>query len=712
VKVTVKPAPTLNSLTIAPAVCSGAVMNYIPTSSITGASFSWTRPVQTFISNAASTGNGDPAEILINTSVNTVSVIYNYTINANGCTNQQSIIVPVKPTPNISNQSVTTCSNTAFNFSATNVPTGTQYVWNLPVYTPAGTLTGGTAQPTAQSFVSEVLTNQTSSNATADYTVTASAGGCSGVPFTLSVLVQPTPTIANQTIAAVCSGTSFNYTPPTAPTGTSYTWSNPQTIPQNSLTGGSAQSVSQANISQTLSSTNNVSNTAVYTITPSLNGCAGNLFTLTVPVNPTPVVNDLFDTICTGSTFSVVPSPTPLNTRYTWSTPTVQPFGAVLGALAQPSPSGNIQQTLINTTNAPARVGYIVTPTASGCSGTPFNLLVSVGSNLPTIPNQAAQICSGTAFDATPLNAPPGSTYTWTLPVVTPAASISGISNMVFQQASVSQTLTNGTATNAVAVYTVVAKNTGCNSNSFTATVTVLPKPRVTVTGNNVICRYPTDTLTLTFTGAPLWSFRYTEDNGNPQNITTISTNPYKLVLPASATTSRTFAFTDLAFGSCLNTADTFYFTQQINPLPTGTLHTQRGIYLCNNIPDTLFVTSPDSLGYSWLYNGSAVAGLNTDSIATGTEGRYNVQITNKFGCMDTLPNPITLYKVNQPVLRLLYDAHCINLPLVMTNITDTNTTGPIAWSWDFGDGNIKSGYHSSNIYTVGGNHHIRLTAT
>ncbi len=712
VTVTVKPIPVLTSVTLAPAVCSGSPLTYQPTANVTGSSFTWSRTVQAFISNVAASGTNDPAEILVNTSTNTVPVVYNYTVLANGCSSQQAITIPVNPTPNIANQTQTICSNSSFSFASTTVPTGTQYTWGTPVYTPTGSITGGSAQVVAQAAVSQQLTSQTLVSGVATYTVIASAGGCSGVPFTVAVTVQPVPAIANQTISPVCSGIAFSYTPALVPANTTYTWSNPVIAPQNTLSGGSAQSVSQTVIGQTLVSTNNVMNTAVYTVTPVAGACTGNIFTVTVPVNPTPVVVDIRDTICTGSTFAVVPSPTPINTRYTWGSPTIQPFGSVLGSSAQVLPSGNISQTLINTTSAPARLTYIITPVSGTCTGIPFALMVSVGSTMPAIADQTAQICSGTAFNTNPVNAPVGTTYTWALPVTNPLGSVSGISNAAFPQTAVSQVLTNGTAINGVATYTVVAKNTGCISNTFRSVVTVLPTPRVTITGNPVICRYPFDTLSLDFTGTAQWSFTYAEDNNAPRNITGINTSPYRLILPASAQTQRRFMFTNIAFGSCLNTVDTTFFTQLINPLPTATINSQRGIYLCNNIPDTLFITSPDSLGYRWQLNGAELTGFTDDSLVTGVPGRYNASITNKFGCVDTIAQPITLYKVNQPVLRLLYDTYCVNLPLNLTNITDTNTTGPINWKWDFGDGKTQNTYHGSNVFTTGGNHHIQLIAT
>nr|WP_294990238.1 PKD-like domain-containing protein [uncultured Sediminibacterium sp.] len=712
ITVTVNPIPVLTSVSNAPDICSGNTFNYFPTSNVAGTSFTWTRALQAFINNGAATGNNNPAEVLVNNSLNQVPVVYNYLLSANGCQSQQTVALQIKPTPAINNQTLSSCSNVPFSFSPANVPANTLYTWGNPTYNPGGTLTGGAAQIAGVSVINQTLVNQTINTSIASYTITPVANGCQGTPFTLAVSVQPIPVITDQVLSNVCSGSAFSFAANNAPIGTTYTWRNPLISPFNSLSGGSAQSVGQTAVSQVLSSTNNVVNTAVYTVTPSFNGCNGNDFTLTTQVNPTPIINNIVDTICTGASISIVPTNVPANTRYTWTNPTAIPFGAITGSTAQNTSSASIFQTLINTTNSPARLIYTVTPTAGFCVGNPFTVTAHVGSQLPAISNQNAEICSGTAFNISPVNAPPGTTYTWTLPTVAPANSVTGISNAIFQQPSVSEVLYNNTFANGTATYTVVAKNTGCNSNIFTATVRVLPKPRAIITGDSVICRYPFDTLNMNFAGNAPWSFSYWDNNGPIVNVAGVNTNPYAFPVPASVADTRVLSFTNFRQGACFNNEDTIRFTQIINPLPVGTMNTRRGIYLCNNISDTLFITSPQQLTYQWTHNGSAINGAIGDSLETGIPGRYNAVMTNQYGCVDTLSQGITLIKINQPILKFMYDTYCINTPVHFTNLTDTNTTGPIVWKWEFGNTNIQNSYNAENIYTIGGNHEIRLTAS
>lgn len=717
VTVVVNPTPLLTSPLIAPPVCSGTVFNYTPSSATTGGvTYSWNRTVQPAISNGPGAGSGatNPSELLVNTTINPVTVSYNYILTANSCTNAQMVNVIVNPTPTVGNQTQTICGNTVFNINPVNIPAATQYTWTLPSSNPAGAIGGMSAQGTAQNNIGQLLTNQTLNAATATYTVTPVANGCSGASFTAAVTVNPTPVIADIILNPVCSATAFSYTPGNVPTGTTYTWGVPVIGPVNSLTGGSSQSINQALISQTLSSSNYVTDTAAYIVLPSTNGCAGNSFKITVLVKPVPVVANVRDTICTGSTFSVVPpSIVPLNTTYTWTAPTSVPFGSVVGGSPQATGVPVISQTLFNSSPAIAQMVYTVTPSTAGCAGNSFTLVETVGIALAPIANQTATICSGTVFDVTPTTTPPNTTYTWGTPVVTPAGSVSGSSAASSRQTIISQTLTNLTGLMSSVVYTVVAYNTGCSSTPFGATINVRPVPKAAITGNAVICRYPLDTLMVSFAGQAPWSFDYTE-NGVPGTITGITASPYRFILPASPASARTISITHVNDFACVDSVDTATFVQKINPLPVGQIISLHGQYICNNIIDTLFVSYPpsDTLSFQWRLNGIDLPGITTDSIGTLTGGRYNALLRNQYGCYDTASPPATLTVISQPKLNFTYDSYCINNLINFTNQTDTTFTGPIQWLWDMGDSTTRNTYHTTDTYFKGGDRHIRLMAT
>jgi hypothetical protein len=662
---------------------------------------------------SGSRGTVNPSELLVNTSINPVNVVYNYVLTANSCTNNQAVNVVVNPTPNVVNQVAAICGNTVFNINPTNIPAGTQYTWTLPSINPAGAIGGTTAQSVPQNNIGQLLTNQTLNAAIATYTVTPVANGCVGSSFRADVTVNPTPVVTNRILAPVCSGTAFSFAANNVPVGTTYSWSAPALGPVNGLTGGSAQSINQPVISQTLNSTNNVMDTATYTVTPSTAGCAGTDFNLVVPVKPVPVVNNLRDTICTASTFSLTPGPVPLNTTYTWGTPASVPFGAVIGGTPQILPVQVLSQTLFNTSNAIAQIVYTITPSTAGCNGSPFTLIETVGILLAPVANRTATICSGTIFDVTPTTTPPNTTYTWGAPTVTPAVSISGASAVTARQTIVSQNLVNLTGLMATAVYTVVPFNTGCSGNPFTATINVRPVPKATLTGKPVICRYPFDTLTVSFAGQGPWSFNYT-DNNVPGTVTGITSSPFTWLRPAIPNApTRTIEITYVNDFACVDSTDTSRIVQKVNPLPVGQMVSLHGAYICNGIADSLYISYPssDTLSFQWTRNGLNLPGATTDSISTLLGGRYNTWLTNQYGCIDTVSS-FLLTVIAKPLLNFNYDSYCIDKPIKFNNLTDTLFIGPTQWLWDMGDSTTRNTYHSTVTYPTAGNRHIRLTAT
>jgi gliding motility-associated-like protein len=714
VTVSVKPTPRLVTPLNPTAVCSGQPFSYTHQSSVAATSFNWTRAFMNGLANGPGAGIGNVYEFLINMTKDPINVPYEYSLNAEGCTNQQTVHATINPTPAMFSQSLVACSSAEAILSLSNIPTvpaATKFTWALPTISPTNAIGSGQTTGTNQDF-RQRLVNQTINAATAVYTVTPILGTCAGSAFTLSVTVSPEPFVSNQLLAPVCSGSAFTLSATNVPAGTTYTWSSPVQSPFNSLTGAAAQPISQSFISQTLSSSNNITDTAVYYVTPSAGNCVGDEFTVTVHVRPVPVVNNIIDTICTGSAFLIAPSPVPVNTTYTWPTPVALPFGSVVGGSASGAPVSTLSQVLTNATTAPAQLAYTITPQAAGCTGAAFNLTVVVGNALPAFANRAITICSGTSFDATPANAPQNTSYTWSVPTVMPAGTVVGLSAQSSPQQTISQTLTSFNDITDTVVYSIQPYKTGCFGNMFTATVRVLPSPRATITGNPVICRYQTDTLSVRFTGTGPWTFTY-NDGITARTVSGVLTSPYNWVVPVTqGLTTRTLAITGIRDFAC-NSIDSSFFVQRFNELPIGQVISLHGQYICNNIPDTLFVSSPDSLGKRWTYNGTAIIpALTADSISTLTGGSYNAILTNRFGCSDTAAVPVTLYEVRRPVVQFIYDSYCINNQIRFTNLTDTAGIGTTEWSWDFGDSTgAMTTYNSTHTYLRGGKHHVKLTA-
>ncbi len=141
-----------------------------------------------------------------------------------------------------------------------------------------------------------------------------------------------------------------------------------------------------------------------YTVTFSVtNSCGTTTRTANFSVDLvlSPIISDKNTEICSGDTFNIRPTSNgtdnvPSGTTYTWSTPIVNPSGAVSGATAQSSPRSTISQTLTNNTSSPATVTYTVSPIAGTCPGPDFNITVTVNPLIDVTPN----ITNGTCFDS------------------------------------------------------------------------------------------------------------------------------------------------------------------------------------------------------------------------------------------------------------------------------------------------------------------------
>jgi gliding motility-associated-like protein len=501
VTVNVKPAPVVPVQRLT--VCSGATFtNTItdgdPSTTIpSGTTYTWNAPTVTggLTGGAPGIATATISGTLNNPTTSAQTATYLITPTANGCSGTAfNLIVTVNPKPVVSNLTATICTGNSFTTTPPNVPAGTTYTWTNPSSNPTGVVSGGSAQPTGQTSVSQLLTNNTNASADLVYTITPQSGICVGTDFLLTVTVKPTPVAANQT-AAICSGGGINISPSGVPSGTTYSWNNPSVTPASAITDWSAQN-SQTSITQgSLTNTTNAVATIIYTVTPSVNSCSGSTFTVTVTVNPKPVIPDQAANICSNTSFSINPANgvpntstiVPAGTMYTWSNPVSATAGAISGGSAETTGLSSISQTLINNTNASATLTYRVRPlsgAAGSCAGDSFSVVVTVNPQ-PGISDQAKTICSGSSFTATPSGAPAGTTYTWSAPVSNPASANSGGTAQT-NSSTISQILTNNTDAVATLTYVVTPTSGTCGNGTFNVIVTVNPKPQVSNITTNI----------------------------------------------------------------------------------------------------------------------------------------------------------------------------------------------------------------------------------
>jgi hypothetical protein len=436
---------------------------------VPGETYDWSVPVISpggSINGAtAGTGQSSVAQTLVN-NTNTVTATATYVVTTSEGTSF-NVVVTVYPNPVIAPQIATICSGSPFNIVPANVPGNTTYTWSAPAINPPGSITGGSAQAAPQLFIGQTLTNPTTGQATATYTVTPVAGSCSGNPFLVTVNVNPKPVLNNSGASplAICSGTTYSYTPTSATASTSISWARAVVAGINNVAGSGTNNPNEI-LNNTTAPPAAV--TVNYVFTLSANGCS-NTQTIPLVVNPKPVLSSAFSapTICSGNMFSYTPAASLASSpTFTWTRAAV----AGINAGVSGSGNGNVNEILTNSTTNSIFVfyAYTITDGVSGCQS--IQQFVSVLVNpAPVDAGTTLSSCSGNTFSYIPATVPSATLYSW-IPTV-----ISG--NVTGQSAAsgqffVGQKLTN-VAGQSVVDYLVTPSNNSCTGGSFHVVVTV-----------------------------------------------------------------------------------------------------------------------------------------------------------------------------------------------------------------------------------------------
>ena len=195
-----------NSATIRPV--GKVIENCAPSSELT---YSWSFPGGT----PSSSTSLNPGSINYTTSGN-YTATFSVTNSCGTVTKAENFSVNTVLSPIIAAKSDKICSGSSFTISprsggGDNVPAGTTYTWLTPTISPAGAISGASAQLSPRTNISQTLINNTSNRATVTYTVSPTAGSCPGPNFTVTVivdpLINPNPLIRNTSCFGANDGT-------------------------------------------------------------------------------------------------------------------------------------------------------------------------------------------------------------------------------------------------------------------------------------------------------------------------------------------------------------------------------------------------------------------------------------------------------------------------------------------------------------------------
>ena len=673
--VTVNALPTATTISGQQAVCDGASGIVYTALPIPGAtSYSWTLP------NGSTVGTVSNS-ITINYQSSDVSgnlnVIVNNACGAGPVSVNYPITIVAKPTLSSSLTPAAVCSDTVFNYVPTSSTSGSTYVWTRAVQS-------GIANPASSGNgnISETLINTTSNpiNVVYQFTITGpNSTACTNVA-SVTVVVNPIPVLTSSVAdVALCSGSTFNYTPSSSTAGV-INWS------RASVTGISLAAASgTASINETLINTTSTAKTVNYTITLPTNsyGCAKQIV-LPVVVNPLPLASILGSTsVCKNDANPVVTL-----TGSNGTAPYTFTYTINGGANQTIVSSGNNASITSLTAIAGTTVYSLVSvqdSSTSSCSQLQTGVATIIVNPTPNlVVNQPAAICAPNTVDitATTTGSDAGLVYTYwkdasaTIPYLTPTTASSGT------------------------YYIKATSSFGC-FNIKSVTVMVNPLPTAAIAGTTTICKNSTTPL-ITFTGAggtAPYTFRYSINGGATQTISTITGN--SVTLQASTAVAGVFNYSlqsvqDASASACIqNQTGSAVIT--VNPLPQATISGTTAVCANGTNPIITITGSGGTAPYTFTYtiNGgsnqtitstgstasitvpSATVGIYTYNLVSVSDGSTTSCSQVQSGSAVITVNPLPTLIVTNPA------EVCVPNTINITNTTSGSSVGLTYGYWN-----------------------------
>jgi gliding motility-associated-like protein len=736
ITVTVLPLPTITLGTISP-ICAGTTSASLP---YTGTSGTPTEYTIDFDAAAQAQGFVDVTDAALPASPITITVpaaavagTYNATITVHntttGCISPSqniSIIIQALPTITLGTVQPVCIGSTTSSIPYT-ATTGTPNRYSLDFDAAANT--AGFADITNATLPAGAITVSIPATAgigsyNAALTVTNTTTGCvSNPPVNVTITIIDVPTVTLGANPQVCRGATSANLPYTATTGVPNQYSIDFNAAAN--TAGFAD-VTNATLGATPIVITVPGAAAVGTYTGSLTvrnsttGCTSAVSTITVTIIPLPTITlGTISPVCAGATSASLP--------YTATTGAPDAYSIDFNAAAEGQgfadvtdvtlPASPIAITVPATAAAGTYTATItVRNTAAGCVSTVQNISIIINT-VPTIalnPNGLA--CQGDAAASLTYTATTGSPnqYSIDFDAAANTAGLADVNNVTLPASAISVTLPTTIAAGTYnGVVTVRNSTTGCTSAPINVTITVNPRPTITLATIAPICASTTATTVdvpyTATTGAPTqYSITF-----SAAAITAGFTNVTNATLPASpivvAVAANTPAGTYTATLTVRNLTTTCASQSQnisivINPIVSITPGTITPVCLgattaslpysgATGAPSryTLdFDAAANTAGFADVTNVVLPAGAITIAIpTTATAGSYTATLTvaNSTTTCPSAPMTVTVTILTAPTITLstTNPSACVSSAAGSTTLPYTATSGsPDRYTLDF----------------------------
>ncbi len=388
ITITVNPIPVVIPSTILQSVCSGSVSPIQLNSNVPGTVFNW-NVIQNNVTGASNGTGNSIAQVLTATSNNIGQAVYSITPTIGGCPGIPAlVIVRVNQIPvATANAAISTiCSSSTTNIALTSSIAGTTFSWTVIQTGIFGATPGNGAT------IAQTLTTVNSTQGTVVYSITPTFNGCSGMPITVPIIVNPTPEVFGSAAATICSGQSPNIALFPSIAATTFAWT------VNAINVLGAQAGTGVVINDILTASPNLG-TAIYSVTPTANGCSGTPLLVAITVNPAPATQINDGVICLDQATNISYQNYILDTQLSNATyDFVWYFNGVV-----------INGATNNTYEASQAGTYSVkvTNTATGCQSVLANAVVAAsfpGTSMITIESLAFSDNATITVDVNPLN--------------------------------------------------------------------------------------------------------------------------------------------------------------------------------------------------------------------------------------------------------------------------------------------------------------------
>jgi gliding motility-associated-like protein len=575
VTVATTPLPTPPGLSSNSPVCEGGDLKLFATA-VPGGTYSWTGP------NGFTSSQQNPV-------INNVTIanagLYSVTVTVGQCTSNSTgtpvIVNPIPVAPAVSNNSPL-CQGTNLNLTASAMG-GVTYNWTGP-----------------NGFVSSVqnpVINNVGVSNSGTYNVTVTANGCTSAPSSTVAVVNALPSAPIvSSNSPLCTGNSISLFA-SAITNASYAWTGPN---------GFTSALQNPTITNA-----GLTNSGTYSVTATVNGCAGAAGTTSVTVNsiPAPPIISSNGPVCEGTTLSLSASAV-AGAIYSWSGP-----NGFISSLQNPS----ILNSVVSSSGT-----YSASVAVNGCASASGNLAVIVNP-IPVAPTVGSNspLCAGSSILLT-ASSVPGASYLWSGPNgFSSTAQDPGIAN--------SNSAQSGT-------YSVKATVNGCTSQvaSESVVVNLIPSAPV-VSGNSPVCSG--SSIVLNASTIPGANYNWSGPSG-------FTSSQQNVVIPnAAAINAGTYAVS-VTLNGCTSTTPAS-IPVAVNQTPSAPLITNNSP-LCEGSLLNLSASDIAGANYSWTGPNGFVSSLQNNAIPSidrANAGAYNVTATVN-GC--TSPSASTSVVVDQ----------------------------------------------------------------